>query len=88
MLPDKLRRVADILAELLVGAMAVFMVVYGKELVDATWLNSIDEFPWLSVGLTYTPIPLGGLALLLFVVERIWIGVPVHEAEASASARH
>lgn len=88
MLPDRLRRAADVLAELLVGAMAVFMIVYGKELVDATWLNSIDEFPWLSVGLTYTPIPLGGVALLLFVIERIWIGVPAHEAEASAAARH
>src|SRR3569623_1281936 len=88
MLPDKLRRAADVLAEMLVGAMAVFMIVYGKELVDATWLNSIDEFPWLSVGLTYTPIPLGGLALLFFVIERIWNGVPAHDAAASAAAKH
>lgn len=88
MMPDGLRRAARLLAELLVGAMAVFMVVYGKELVDATWQNSIDEFPWLSVGLTYTPIPLGGFALLLFVIERIWIGEPDHEVAARAEGAH
>ena len=74
----------DLLAELLVGAMACFMVVYGFKLVGATWLNSIDEFPWLSVGLTYLPIPLGGLALLLFVVERLLIGPPFEVAEQAA----
>src|SRR5690348_12451542 len=46
MLPDRLRRLADILVEVLVGGMALFMVVYGEKLVEATWLNSIDEFPW------------------------------------------
>src|SRR3974377_823544 len=64
----------DLLAELLVGAMACFMVVYGFMLVGATWLNSIDEFPWLSVGLTYLPIPLGGLSLFLFVLQRLLCG--------------
>jgi TRAP-type C4-dicarboxylate transport system permease small subunit len=88
MLPDPLRRAADVLVELLVGAMALFMVIYGEKLVEATWLNSIDEFPWLSVGLTYVPIPLGGFALLLFVVERIWICEPPHEAAARAAAQH
>ena len=87
MLPDPLRRAVDVLVELLVGAMALFMIVYGEKLVEATWLNSIDEFPWLSVGLTYVPIPLGGFALLLFVIERIWIGEPPHEATARAAAQ-
>ena len=87
-LPDQLRRLADLLVEVLVGAMALFMIVYGAKLVEATWLNSIDEFPWLSVGLTYVPIPLGGVALLLFVIERISIGEPAHEASARAAERH
>ncbi len=30
------------------------MVIYGAKLVEATWLNSIDEFPELSVGVTYS----------------------------------
>jgi TRAP-type C4-dicarboxylate transport system permease small subunit len=76
MLPPAYKRWVDLLVEILVGAMAVFMIVYGARLVEATWLNSIDEFPWLSVGLTYLPIPLGGAALFLFVIERIFIGSP------------
>jgi TRAP-type C4-dicarboxylate transport system permease small subunit len=79
MLSPRYRRWTDLLVELLVGAMAAFMVVYGAKLVDATWLNSIDEFPDLSVGVTYLPIPLGGAALLLFVVERILLGAPREE---------
>jgi TRAP-type C4-dicarboxylate transport system permease small subunit len=83
MLPPDYRRWVDLLAEFLVGAMAVFMIVYGAKLVEATWLNSIDEFPWLSVGVTYLPIPLGATALLLFVIERIVIGASPDNFEHS-----
>jgi len=83
MLPPNCRRWVDLLAEFLVGAMAVFMIVYGAKLVAATWLNSIDEFPWLSVGVTYLPIPLGATALLLFVIERIVIGASPDNFENS-----
>jgi TRAP-type C4-dicarboxylate transport system permease small subunit len=76
MLPPWWRCMADLLAEVLVGVMALFMVVYGISLVQATWLNSIDEFPELSVGITYLPIPVGAAALFLFVVERLTIGAP------------
>ena len=34
------------------------------------------EFPWLSVGVVYMPIPLGGLLTLLFIIEKIWLGEP------------
>jgi TRAP-type C4-dicarboxylate transport system permease small subunit len=88
MLPPRLRRWVDLVAEVLVGAMALFMVVYGAKLVDATWLNSIDEFPELSVGLTYLPIPLGGAALFLFVIERILLGLPAREIAAQSAAGH
>jgi hypothetical protein len=36
----------------------------------------IAEFPALSVGLTYAPVPLGGLITLLFIIERMWVGEP------------
>ena len=77
MLPPRLRLLAATLAELLVAAMALFMLVYGAKLVQATWFNSIADFPWLSVGVTYLPIPIGGACLLLFVVERMTIGPPL-----------
>ena len=55
---------------------AGFMVGYGVHLCVVTWGNTIAEFPWLSTGLVYMPIPLGGLLTLLFIVEKIWLGEP------------
>ncbi len=55
---------------------AAFMVGYGVHLCVITWTNSMAEFPWLSVGIVYMPIPLGGLLTLLFIVEKIWLGDP------------
>jgi TRAP-type C4-dicarboxylate transport system permease small subunit len=54
--------------------MALFMLGYGTKLVDATWYNTIADFPFLSVGVTYLPIPIGGAFLLLFVIERVIFG--------------
>jgi TRAP-type C4-dicarboxylate transport system permease small subunit len=76
MLPDAPRRLVRLIVELLMAAMALFMAVYGTKLVEATWHNTIGDFPFLSVGVTYLPIPIGGVLLLLFVVERIVLGAP------------
>jgi TRAP-type C4-dicarboxylate transport system permease small subunit len=82
MLPATLRTFAEYLAELLVAAMALFMVVYGAKLVAITWYNTIPDFPSLSVGVTYLPIPIGGALLLLFVVERAILGMPPESHDA------
>jgi len=55
---------------------AAFMLGYGVQLCQITWDNTIAEFPWLSVGVVYLPIPIGGLLTLLFIVEKIWLGEP------------
>ena len=55
---------------------ATFMIVWGELLVEVTWHNTIPDFPGLSVGVTYLPIPVGGACLLLFIVERIFLGLP------------
>ncbi len=60
---------------------ALFMIVYGVKLCQAVWDNTIAEFPLLSVGVVYSPIPIGGLFTLLFVIERFTIGRPVAEVE-------
>jgi TRAP-type C4-dicarboxylate transport system permease small subunit len=57
-------------------ATALFMLVYGVQLCITTWYQSISDFPGLSVGVTYLPIPLAGALTLLFIVERIWLGDP------------
>jgi TRAP-type C4-dicarboxylate transport system permease small subunit len=76
MLPAAVRKVTDFIVELLMAAMAVFMMIYGIRLCLATWQNSIAEFPFLSVGLVYSPIPIGGLFTLLFIIEHLTIGRP------------
>jgi TRAP-type C4-dicarboxylate transport system permease small subunit len=55
---------------------AAFMVGYGAHLCVVTWGNTIAEFPSLSTGVVYMPIPVGGLLTLLFIVEKIWLGEP------------
>jgi TRAP-type C4-dicarboxylate transport system permease small subunit len=85
MLPLSLRHLTELVAELLVGAMALFMLCYGAKLVDATWYNTIADFPFLSVGVTYLPIPVGGACLLAFVIERVLLGEPPAPAHANAS---
>jgi TRAP-type C4-dicarboxylate transport system permease small subunit len=67
-----LRRLVDLAMTLT----AVFMLVWGLQLVRTTWHQVISEFPLLSVGVTYLPVPIGGLLTLLFIVERVWVGPP------------
>jgi TRAP-type C4-dicarboxylate transport system permease small subunit len=63
-------------ADIGMGIIALFMIKWGVQLVQATWQNTIAEFPDLSVGVTYIPIPAAGVVTLLFVIERLWIGEP------------
>jgi len=57
-------------------AVAAFMFGYGVILCRTTWGNTMAEFPGLSVGIVYMPIPVGGLLTLLFIIEKIWLGEP------------
>ena len=50
LLPGRLQRAIALLVELLMAAIALFMVDWGIKLVAATWQNSIADFPSLSVG--------------------------------------
>lgn len=81
------KRGAELLAEALVAALALFMVVYGQGLCAATWYQSIADFPALSVGVTYLPIPLSGLVTFLFVLERVFFGRPPDPVAPDAVAR-
>ena len=75
-LPPLYRRLVDIVVQLLMALIAIFMIVWGESLVEVTWHNTIADFPSLSVGVTYLPIPVGGACLLLFIIERIFLGAP------------
>jgi len=81
-LSPRLRRVIEPFAETLVALVSLFMVIWGARLVGTTWHQSIAEFPALSVGVTYLPIPIAGAITFLFVAERLLIGRPPQAGEA------
>lgn len=58
------------LLEICMLATNLFMLRWGIKLVQATWYQSIAEFPIVSVGAAYLPIPIGGALTTLFVIER------------------
>jgi TRAP-type C4-dicarboxylate transport system permease small subunit len=86
LLPPLGRRVIDLVGEGLMALVSLFMVVYGAQLVAATWQQVIAEFPFLSVGATYLPIPIGGAITLLFIAERLLIGPPPQQEDWRAAA--
>ena len=75
-----------VLVNLCLAGTCIFMIVWGLELVRATWHQSIAEFPGLSAGLTYAPIPLAGIITLLFLIEHVWIGDPPQSSVMYADA--
>src|SRR4029453_2133465 len=85
LLPAAARRMQAVGVELVMGALGLFMAIWGARLVEATWHQSIAEFPFLSVGVTYLPIPVGGAILLLFVLEPLGIGAPASSVAAAGS---
>ena len=50
----------------------LFMFWWGIKLVLVTWHQTISEFQWYSVGVSYLPVPIGGAITALFVIERLW----------------
>jgi len=74
--PPQFRKALDLLVQLLMALIALFMIYWGELLVEVTWHNTIADFPFLSVGVTYLPIPIGGVCLFLFIIERVWLGAP------------
>jgi TRAP-type C4-dicarboxylate transport system permease small subunit len=81
-----LRRASELIAEGLMALISLFMAIWGLTLVETTWYQTIADFPALSVGVTYLPIPIGGVITLLFVIERVTIGPPPEMAESPAAA--
>lgn len=78
MLTDRIPQAGQLvcrwLVHLLMLAVALFAVFYGTRLCLETWNQVIGQLPWMPVGLTYTPVPIGGAVTALFVVEHILYG--------------
>jgi TRAP-type C4-dicarboxylate transport system permease small subunit len=70
-LPAPLQRVFARLADALMAVVCGVVLWYGARLCAATMGQTVSELPWLPVGVTYLPVPLGAAATLLFVIERM-----------------
>jgi TRAP-type C4-dicarboxylate transport system permease small subunit len=75
------------LVEILMAGTNLFMLVYGVRLVQATWYQVIAEFPIVSVGVSYLPVPIGGAVIILFVIERLWTGALFDKPSDDALSR-
>jgi TRAP-type C4-dicarboxylate transport system permease small subunit len=77
-LPNALKGSARVavgwLVEACMAATNLFMLIWGLRLVETTWYQVIADFPIVSTGTSYLPVPLGGTITLLFVIERLWTG--------------
>lgn len=69
-----LQRACHIAVNLLMLAICLFMVFYGAKLCLETMGQNLADLPWLPVGLTYLPVPVGGFFTLLFVLENMFFG--------------
>jgi TRAP-type C4-dicarboxylate transport system permease small subunit len=92
MLPNALtgwgRSMLGVVIELCMLATNLFLLWYGIKLVQKTWYQSIAEFPIVSVGVSYLPVPIAGALTLLFVIERFlkrtWFPAPPTDDELAA----
>jgi TRAP-type C4-dicarboxylate transport system permease small subunit len=79
MLKGRARTACLWLIELCMAGTTIFMFWYGIAVVKAFWYQSIADFPIVSTGISYLPVPIGGGIITLFVVERLWTGKLYHE---------
>ena len=76
----RVRRVMLWGVDLCMGITCLFMLGYGAHLCLITRFQTMAEFPSVSVGLVYLPIPVAGLLTTLFLVERWWSGPPSQDS--------
>ncbi|MBF8748466.1 TRAP transporter small permease [Pseudomonas putida] len=73
-LPDGARRAAALLVQLLMVGVCLFMTYYGTKLCITTWKQFMASLPSVRVGVSYAPIPIGGVLTLIFVLEKLVLG--------------
>lgn len=73
-LPPALQRIAARLVDLLMVLVTGLMLYYSYGLCVELWEQPVAEFPLLTSGETYLPLPVGSAIMLLFVIERLLFG--------------
>ena len=71
-LPVNVVRVLDIVADLAVVVLAIIMIQYGMQGAVKQMKNNYESLTWLSRFWMYFPIPLAGIAMILFELESLY----------------
>ena len=79
-LPARARWFCAKLVDVLMIGICGFVIVWGTKLSMETMRQGLAELPWLPVGYTYLPLPIGCFLILLFVVENVLAGPQSHRA--------
>ncbi len=74
LLSEGRRRALGWIVEVCMMVVSLFMLHWGVKLVRTTWFQVIADFQFVSTGMSYLPVPVGGMIVALFVVERLWTG--------------
>ncbi len=67
-LPEKVQDVIEVIVGLLIGAFALYMVIWGAMLVGRFWGQPLPG-TGIPVGLSYLPIPLSGVLMVLALLS-------------------
>ena len=79
-LPKSLQWLCNKVVHLLMVVVCLFVIVWGIKLSMETMRQALAELPWLPVGYTYLPLPIGSCLILLFVLEHAFMGPQNHRA--------
>lgn len=79
-IPVHLQKACVVLVDVCMVAICLFGIYYGTKLSLGTMDQNLAELPWLPVGITYAPLPLGALLTLIFVIEKMVFGSQHHRA--------
>ena len=79
-MPAQVRKLAALAVQILMAVVALFMIFKGFKLCATTWNQFVGELPFLRVGISYLPIPIGGIMTLIFILEKFFLGDQSHRA--------
>lgn len=78
MMTDRLgetgRRICAVIADIMLMAISIFILWYGISLCMDLWDQPVAEFPILTAGENYLPLPIGSAITILFIIEKICRG--------------
>ncbi|WP_120996547.1 TRAP transporter small permease [Stutzerimonas urumqiensis] len=73
-LPQSWQGAIALFVQIVMVIVCLFMTIWGTKLCITTWNQYMSTLPTLRVGITYSPIPIGGFLTLIFILERLFLG--------------